>query len=76
MVRSRFGAGRMFSAEEALSRGMIDRVATVEDTLGRLASTTGRLRASTRRPTLAAVSDAKQAAIDEEAILAVLSANT
>jgi signal peptide peptidase SppA len=74
-VRSRFGSGRMFAAAEALGRGMVDRIETSENTLGRLATTTGRLRASTHRLSRSAVSDAEQAALDEQAILAVLSAD-
>lgn len=35
-VRETYGQGRMFFAPEALSRGMVDRVATLEETLDRL----------------------------------------
>lgn len=36
VVEERFGQGLMFKAEEALSRGMIDRVATMEEIIGKL----------------------------------------
>jgi signal peptide peptidase SppA len=35
-VRERFGQGLVFSAKEAVSRGMADRVATLEETIDRL----------------------------------------
>lgn len=35
-VRSTFGEGRVFSADEALAVGMIDKIATFDDTLARL----------------------------------------
>lgn len=35
MVLDRFGQGRVFGAEEALDRGMIDRIATLDETLAR-----------------------------------------
>lgn len=46
-VRSGFGEGRIVSAKEALRLGMIDRVATLEESIGRLvaATTAGRLAA-------------------------------
>ena len=36
-VREDFGQGRVFSAREAVSRGMVDRVATLDDVIGGLA---------------------------------------
>lgn len=41
-VRERFGQGRMISAQDIIKAGMVDRIATLEDTI---------LRASSRRPT-------------------------
>lgn len=35
-VKAKFGEGRMFSADEALEAGMVDEVATYEDTVSRL----------------------------------------
>lgn len=40
-VREEFGRGRMVEAERALQLGMVDRVETIEDTLGRLAARSG-----------------------------------
>lgn len=37
-VRSNFGSGRVFGAKEAVSRGMADRVGTLQDELQRLSS--------------------------------------
>jgi signal peptide peptidase SppA len=37
-VRDRFGAGRMFGAEELVARGMADRIGTLEETLERFGS--------------------------------------
>jgi signal peptide peptidase SppA len=48
-VKASFGEGKMFAADEALSIGMIDEVATFEETVSRLLSTDTRaeLRAET-----------------------------
>jgi len=35
-VREKFGQGLMFSAKEAVERGMADRVATLDETVSRL----------------------------------------
>lgn len=35
-VKKQFGQGRMYDAKEALARGMVDRIATFDDTLARL----------------------------------------
>jgi len=43
-VRSGYGEGRMFSADDALARGMVDRVATLEDTIARMANPRRRSR--------------------------------
>lgn len=45
-VREHFGQGRMVTALDALKAGMVDRIATLEDTI---------LRASSRRPTMVVV---------------------
>jgi signal peptide peptidase SppA len=37
-VKEKFGEGRMFNADEALSAGLIDEIATYEDTVSRLLS--------------------------------------
>lgn len=37
-VRSDYGEGRVFSADDALARGMIDRIATLDETIARLAN--------------------------------------
>jgi signal peptide peptidase SppA len=36
MVKDRFGQGRMYGADELVSRGMADRVATMDETIARL----------------------------------------
>jgi signal peptide peptidase SppA len=38
-VKKTYGQGRVFDAKEALARGMIDRIATFDDTVSRLAKT-------------------------------------
>lgn len=43
-VRTGYGEGRVFSAADALSRGMVDRVATLEDTITRMANPRRRTR--------------------------------
>jgi signal peptide peptidase SppA len=43
-VRSQYGEGRMFSAEDAMSRGMVDRVATLEETIARMGNPRRRSR--------------------------------
>lgn len=43
-VRSNYGEGRVFHAEEALSRGMVDRVATLDATIERMANPRRRSR--------------------------------
>lgn len=53
-VRKDFGQGRMFSAQEAVDAGMVDKIATLDDTLARLAST----------PRARAVADAALASAD------------
>ena len=45
-VRSNYGQGRMFGADEAIERGMADRKDTLENTISRLAT---RKRASGRQ---------------------------
>lgn len=35
-VRSDYGEGRVFSAQDALARGMVDRIATLEETIARM----------------------------------------
>ena len=50
-VQTNFGQGRVFQATEALSRGMVDRIATIGDTLMRLDARTprsGRLMSAAR----------------------------
>lgn len=37
-VKANYGQGRVFDAKESLARGMVDRVATIEDTLARVMS--------------------------------------
>jgi signal peptide peptidase SppA len=44
VVLDRFGQGRMYGAEEAVSRGMADRIDTFEATIERLISATGSRR--------------------------------
>jgi signal peptide peptidase SppA len=39
VVRDKFGQGRMFGAQEAVERGMADRIGTLEATIARLAGT-------------------------------------
>lgn len=51
-VRENFGQGRMFSAQEAVDRGMADRVGTLEAEIERLA-TGGKAPRSTRRAEIA-----------------------
>jgi len=43
-VKRDFGQGRVYSAKEALSRGMVDRIATVEDTLDRMLKAKGPMK--------------------------------
>lgn len=50
-VRTGYGEGRVFSADDALARGMVDRIATIEDTIARMAN-------PRRRTRLAAASNA------------------
>ncbi len=45
-IKAQYGQGRVYLAKEALKRGMIDRIATFDDTLGRAVS--GRLRVGPR----------------------------
>ncbi len=45
-VRNEFGDGRVFGAKQALKLGMIDRVATMNETFARLSSNQGRARIS------------------------------
>lgn len=56
-VRSGYGEGRVFHAEEAMSRGMVDRIATLEDTIARMANPRrrSRLAAATNAVRLAAL---------------------
>lgn len=37
-VKDRFGGGRAFGADEALARGMVDRVATIDEEIARMAT--------------------------------------
>lgn len=46
-VKNGFGEGRMVSAADAVSEGMIDRVATLEDTVARMMNPNGRSRVGT-----------------------------
>ena len=43
-IRSQYGEGRVFSAQEALSRGMIDRIATLDATIERMSNPRSRSR--------------------------------
>lgn len=43
-VRKDYGEGRMFSAQDALARGMIDRIATLDETIARMANPRRRSR--------------------------------
>lgn len=45
-VRGDFGEGRMFSASDALARGMVHRVATLDETIARMANPRRRSRLS------------------------------
>jgi ClpP class serine protease len=45
-VRNGFGEGRMVAASDAVKEGMIDRVATLEQTIGRMMNPNGRSRVS------------------------------
>lgn len=65
-VADRFGGGRVFNAEELVSRGMVDRVAPLRDTLARLGSQPPRPNAAGQsrqafargdNPTLAQIED-------------------
>lgn len=60
-VEEQFGQGRMFTADEARRRGMVDRVATLDDTLARLRpdAVTGprAVRAAVEAPALARMWD-------------------
>lgn len=65
-VVDRFGGGRVFNAEELVTRGMVDRVAPLRDTLARLGSTPPRAGAAGQSrqtfargetPTLAQIED-------------------
>jgi signal peptide peptidase SppA len=40
-VREKFGQGRVYGAREALSRGMVDRIATLDDVIGGLSQKAG-----------------------------------
>lgn len=62
-VRDEFGQGRMFSSEDALAVGMVDRVATFEQTVERLGGRRkrGGARAEDYRPEIAA-----ETVIDEQ----------
>lgn len=64
-VRSGFGEGRMLTAKKALAEGMVDKVATIEDTLGRLArgKVRGR-RADAVQPAIVAEGIASDEAIE------------
>jgi signal peptide peptidase SppA len=58
-VRDGFGEGRVVDAEQALALGMIDRIATLQDTLARVASSpSGALRAAAHASS--AVTDQEQ----------------
>lgn len=48
-VREEFGQGRMFGAREAISRGMADRMATLDQVIGGLVAKGAAPRASSRR---------------------------
>ena len=55
-VKTKFGQGRLMTADDALSAGLIDTVATLEDTLARLTSAPSKsrdARAATDPPALA-----------------------
>ena len=71
-VRSQFGDGRMFSADEALVRGMVDRVATFEATVARLQSGVRPMRAVMARATPQALTGEDLRRADEEIIMATL----
>jgi signal peptide peptidase SppA len=51
-VRKDFGGGRMFAAEEAVSRGLVDRIGTLDQTIARMAKSRG-LRTDSRKRQLA-----------------------
>lgn len=51
-VREKYGEGRVFTAEDALARGMVDRIETLEATIERLANPRRRARVSTARNAL------------------------
>ena len=65
-VRSDFGQGRTFGADEAMKIGMIDRIATFDQTLQRLAGRKG-ARAESEMPAVAA--EASEPATDNTAVV-------
>lgn len=61
VVEEQMGQGRMFTADEARRRGMVDRIATLDETLARLrpdaVSSPRAVRAETEAPALARIWD-------------------
>jgi signal peptide peptidase SppA len=57
VVRSQFGEGRVFTSQEAQSRGMVDRIATMDATIARMSNprSRSRLKAAQNELALAAV---------------------
>jgi signal peptide peptidase SppA len=63
-VRNGFGEGRMVAAADAVKEGMIDRVATLEQTIGRMMNPNGRSRVSGSSASVFIDGDTKGAAPD------------
>jgi capsid assembly protease len=64
-VESAYGEGRVLGTQAAKQAGMIDRVETLDDTLARLATPTGRIAVLRRRSTSAEDLDDAPVALDE-----------
>lgn len=71
-VRSTFGEGAMFNADEALAIGMVDQIATFEDTVSSLlaGSTSGQMAAEDSIPQPHATSQEPSPATDQEPVAA------
>lgn len=69
-VKAQYGQGRVFDAKDALARGMVDRIATQEDTLRRMLSgrfVTGKAKAEAEPPVVVGLAGADVAALTASA---------
>lgn len=68
-VKAKFGQGRMFGAREAVSVGLADRVATLDDTLRRVSSGQGRRAVAVKAAEHAGMPIVADAALCDAAVL-------